>query len=65
MLPLCLLLMCRILSALVQSSLHLVTINTNTSKYISTQVMLIIKHQNPFSQMAWGPFPYNLPLFGD
>jgi hypothetical protein len=32
------------------------TINTNTSKHISPQVMSIIKHQNLLSQMARGPF---------
>jgi hypothetical protein len=31
--------------------------NTQTlGKYISSQVVLIIKHQNLLSQMAWGPF---------
>jgi hypothetical protein len=31
----------------------------NTSKYISPQVMLIIKHQNLLSQMTRGPFSYS------
>jgi hypothetical protein len=31
--------------------------NTQTlGKYISSQVVLIIKHQNLLSQMAWGTF---------
>jgi hypothetical protein len=38
------------------------TTNTNNSKYISPQVMLIIKHQNLFSQMARVHFPYILPI---
>jgi hypothetical protein len=41
------------------------TIIINTSKHISPQVVLIIKHQNSISQKAWVHFPYNLPLFGD
>jgi hypothetical protein len=40
------------------------TINTNTSTLISPYVMLIIKHQNPFSQMAGGPFSlHSLPFW--
>jgi hypothetical protein len=31
-------------------------------KHISPQVMLIIKHQNPFSQMTRGPFFLQFPL---
>jgi hypothetical protein len=49
---------------LVTASLRLQwTINTNTSKRISPQVMLIIKHQNPFSQKTQGPFSLQSPRF--
>jgi hypothetical protein len=34
------------------------TININTSKHISSQVVLVIKHQNLFSEMAQILFPY-------
>jgi hypothetical protein len=48
---------CCILRASVQSTLHPVNYNTQTlGKYISSQVVLIIKHQNILSQMARGPF---------
>jgi hypothetical protein len=48
---------CCILRASVQSTLHPVDYNTQTlGKYISSQVVLIIKHQNLLSQMAWGTF---------
>jgi hypothetical protein len=37
--------------------LHPVDYNTQTlGKYFSSQVVLIIKHQNLLSQMAQGPF---------
>jgi hypothetical protein len=39
------------------------TTNTNTRKYISPQVMLIIKHQNLLSQMAQGLFSLQSPPF--
>jgi hypothetical protein len=46
-----------ILRASVQSTSHPVNYNTQTlGKYISSQVVLIIKHQNLLSQMARGPF---------
>jgi hypothetical protein len=35
----------------------------NTSKHISPQVMLIIKHQNLLSQMARGPFSLHIALW--
>jgi hypothetical protein len=41
------------------------TTNINTSKHISPQVMLIIKHQNLLSQMGRGPFSLQSPSFGD
>ena len=48
---------CCILRASVQSTSHPVNYNTQTlGKYISSQVVLIIKHQNLLSQMAQGPF---------
>jgi hypothetical protein len=48
---------CCILRASVQSILHPVDYNTQTlGKYIRSQVVLIIKHQNLLSQMARGPF---------
>jgi hypothetical protein len=40
----------------------LLTTNTNTSKHINPQVMLIIKHQNHLVKWARAHFPYNLPL---
>jgi hypothetical protein len=47
---------CCILRASVQSTSHPVNYNTQIlGKYISSQVMLIIKHQNLLSQMARGP----------
>jgi hypothetical protein len=39
------------------------TIIINTSKHISPQVVLIIKHQNSISQKAWGPFSLQSPSF--
>jgi hypothetical protein len=57
---LCLLLRCCILSALVQSSSHPVNYKY---KHISPQVMLIIKHQNSFSQIAQGTFSLQSPPF--
>jgi hypothetical protein len=39
------------------------TTNINTSKHISPQVVLIIKHQNLLSQMARGPFSLQSPPF--
>jgi hypothetical protein len=48
---------CCILRASVQSTSHAVNYNTQTlGKYISSHVVLIIKHQNLLSQMARGPF---------
>jgi hypothetical protein len=48
---------CGILRASVQSTSHPVNYNTQTlGKYISSQVVLIIKHQNLLSQMARGTF---------
>jgi hypothetical protein len=48
---------CCILRASVQSTLHPVNYNTQTlGKYISSQVVLIKKHQNLLSQMARGLF---------
>ena len=55
---------CCILRASVQSTLHPVDYNTQTlGKYISSQVVLIIKHQNLLSQMAQGPFSLQSPPF--
>jgi hypothetical protein len=56
---------CCILKASVQSTLHPVDYNTQTlGKYISSQVVLIIKHQNLLSQMAQGPFSlHGVPFF--
>jgi hypothetical protein len=52
---------CCILRASVQSTSHPVNYNTQTlGKYISSQVVLIIKHQNLLSQMARGPFSLQL-----
>jgi hypothetical protein len=57
---------CCILRASVQSTSHPVNYNTQIlGKYISSQVVLIIKHQNLLSQMARGPFSLQSPLFGD
>jgi hypothetical protein len=48
---------CCILRASIQSTSHPVNYNTQTlGKYISSHVVLIIKHQNLLSQMAQGPF---------
>jgi hypothetical protein len=52
---------CCILRASVQSTSHHVNYNTQTlGKYISSHVVLIIKHQNLLSQMAQGPFSLHL-----
>ena len=52
---------CCLLRASVQSTSHPVNYNTQTlGKYISSQVVLIIKHQNLLSQMARGPFSLQL-----
>jgi hypothetical protein len=62
----CLLLRCCFPQCLDPSNFSILwTININTSKHISPQVILIIKHQNLLSQMAWGPFSLQSPLFGD
>jgi hypothetical protein len=48
---------CCILRASDQSTSHPVNYSTQTlGKYISSYVVLIIKHQNLLSQMARGPF---------
>ena len=55
---------CCILRASVQSTSHPVNYNTQTlGKYISSHVVLIIKHQNLLSQMARGPFSLQSPPF--
>jgi hypothetical protein len=54
---------CCILRASVQSTSLPVNYNTQTlGKYISSHVVLIIKHQNLLSQMAQGPFSLHYPL---
>jgi hypothetical protein len=40
--------------------LHPQSLSQTLGKYISSQVVLIIKHQNLLSQMSQGPFPYNV-----
>jgi hypothetical protein len=48
---------CCIFRASVQSTLHHVNYNTQTlGKYISSRIVLFIKHQNSISQMTRGPF---------
>jgi type II secretory pathway component PulC len=52
---------CCILRASVQSTSHPVNYNTQIlGKYISSQVVLIIKHKNLLSQMTRGPFSLHL-----
>jgi hypothetical protein len=55
---------CCILRASVQSTLHPVNYNTQTlGKYISSRIVLFIKHQNSISQMTRGPFSLQSPPF--
>jgi hypothetical protein len=52
-------------SSLPRSNPHRILWTTiiNTSKHISPQIVLIVKHQNSIGQMAWGPFSLQSPPF--